>query len=78
MPSFKARQEEKELERRGPWRELKVYINALGPGLITGASDDDPSGIGAYSQTGAQFGCAQLCSGVAADTGCGAINGEKK
>ena len=32
----------------------------LGPGLITGASDDDPSGIGTYSQTGAQFGYAQL------------------
>src|SRR5476649_480888 len=28
----------------------------LGPGLITGASDDDPSGIATYSQTGAQFG----------------------
>src|SRR2546423_1484010 len=30
--------------------------NALGPGLITGASDDDPSGIATYSQAGAQFG----------------------
>jgi NRAMP (natural resistance-associated macrophage protein)-like metal ion transporter len=29
---------------------------ALGPGLITGASDDDPSGIATYSQAGAQFG----------------------
>jgi Mn2+/Fe2+ NRAMP family transporter len=29
---------------------------ALGPGLITGASDDDPSGIATYSQSGAQFG----------------------
>src|ERR1700722_20828161 len=28
----------------------------LGPGLITGASDDDPSGIATYSQAGAQFG----------------------
>ena len=28
----------------------------LGPGLITGAADDDPSGIATYSQTGAQFG----------------------
>jgi Mn2+/Fe2+ NRAMP family transporter len=27
----------------------------LGPGLITGASDDDPSGIATYSQVGAQF-----------------------
>src|SRR5664279_1713627 len=34
---------------KGPWA-------ALGPGLITGASDDDPSGIATYSQAGAQFG----------------------
>src|SRR6266571_1398604 len=33
-------------------------IRVLGPGLITGASDDDPSGIAAYSQAGAQFGFA--------------------
>src|SRR5947209_17290519 len=33
-------------------------LRALGPGLITGASDDDPSGIAAYSQAGAQFGYA--------------------
>jgi NRAMP (natural resistance-associated macrophage protein)-like metal ion transporter len=32
----------------------------LGPGLITGASDDDPSGIGTYSQVGAQFGFGML------------------
>jgi NRAMP (natural resistance-associated macrophage protein)-like metal ion transporter len=31
-------------------------LNVLGPGLITGASDDDPSGIATYSQAGAQFG----------------------
>src|ERR1700738_3700938 len=29
---------------------------ALGPGLVTGAADDDPSGIATYSQAGAQFG----------------------
>lgn len=34
----------------------KDYWNMLGPGLTTGASDDDPSGIATYSQTGAQFG----------------------
>ena len=34
----------------------KGFWQALGPGLITGASDDDPSGIGTYSQVGAQFG----------------------
>src|SRR5258707_6822616 len=32
------------------------WLDFLGPGLITGASDDDPSGIATYSQTGAQFG----------------------
>ncbi len=32
--------------------------NALGPGLVTGAADDDPSGIATYSQAGAQFGYA--------------------
>jgi NRAMP (natural resistance-associated macrophage protein)-like metal ion transporter len=34
----------------------KGLLRALGPGLITGASDDDPSGIATYSQAGAQFG----------------------
>ena len=34
----------------------RQYWNILGPGLTTGASDDDPSGIATYSQTGAQFG----------------------
>jgi Mn2+/Fe2+ NRAMP family transporter len=33
-------------------------LGILGPGLITGASDDDPSGIATYSQAGAQFGFA--------------------
>ncbi|MGH2563907.1 MAG: divalent metal cation transporter, partial [Ginsengibacter sp.] len=36
------------------------YIRSLGPGLITGASDDDPSGIATYSQAGAGFGMATL------------------
>jgi NRAMP (natural resistance-associated macrophage protein)-like metal ion transporter len=35
------------------WRQ---YLRAMGPGLVTGASDDDPSGIATYSQAGAQFG----------------------
>ena len=42
--------------RRGPLGFLQV----LGPGLITGASDDDPSGIGTYSQAGSQFGLGTL------------------
>ena len=32
------------------------FLSSLGPGLVTGAADDDPSGIGTYSQIGAQFG----------------------
>lgn len=38
----------------------KPILQILGPGLITGASDDDPSGIGTYSQAGAQFGFGML------------------
>ncbi len=40
--------------------KLKKIFSRLGPGFITGASDDDPSGIATYSQTGAQFGYNQL------------------
>lgn len=37
-------------------RPVRGILHVLGPGLITGASDDDPSGIGTYSQVGAQLG----------------------
>ena len=37
-------------------KKTKAYWHSLGPGLTTGASDDDPSGIATYSQTGAQYG----------------------
>lgn len=40
--------------------KILKFIKKLGPGFITGASDDDPSGIATYSQTGALFGYAQL------------------
>jgi NRAMP (natural resistance-associated macrophage protein)-like metal ion transporter len=62
-------------------------LQILGPGLITGASDDDPSGIGTYSQAGAQFGFSvlwtalftfplmlamqELCARIALHTGVG-------
>ncbi len=36
------------------------WLKKLGPGLITGAADDDPSGIATYSQAGAQFGLSML------------------
>jgi NRAMP (natural resistance-associated macrophage protein)-like metal ion transporter len=39
---------------------IKKILKRLGPGFITGAADDDPSGIATYSQTGAQFGYSQL------------------
>ena len=39
---------------------MKYFFRALGPGVITGASDDDPSGIGTYSSVGAKFGFAIL------------------
>ena len=42
-------------QRRKPFR-FRDFLRTLGPGLITGASDDDPSGIGTYSQAGAQLG----------------------
>ena len=41
------------MNQTGPRRSL---TSVLGPGLVTGAADDDPSGIGTYSQVGAQFG----------------------
>jgi NRAMP (natural resistance-associated macrophage protein)-like metal ion transporter len=37
-------------------KRIRDWIRQLGPGLITGAADDDPSGIATYSQAGAQFG----------------------
>src|SRR5512135_2147039 len=60
MPESKAVKAEKESRRGGFRGKVTAYLKALGPGLITGASDDDPSGIGTYAQTGAQFGYAQL------------------
>jgi NRAMP (natural resistance-associated macrophage protein)-like metal ion transporter len=41
---------------RAPPNSLRAVLKRLGPGLITGAADDDPSGIATYSQAGAQFG----------------------
>jgi NRAMP (natural resistance-associated macrophage protein)-like metal ion transporter len=43
-----------------PGRRAMKFFSVLGPGLTTGAADDDPSGIATYSQTGAQFGYKQL------------------
>lgn len=45
-------------------KKSKNFLKKLGPGFTTGASDDDPSGIGTYSQTGAQFGYGQLWTSI--------------
>src|SRR5579863_2662341 len=43
------------------WARIKEHpLSRLGPGLITGVADDDPSGIATYSQAGAQFGLNML------------------
>ena len=46
----------KSLISKSPLKMAHEYLNTLGPGLTTGAADDDPSGIATYSQTGAQYG----------------------
>lgn len=43
-----------------PLNKVYLFVRALGPGLITGASDDDPGGIGTYSAVGAKFGMSIL------------------
>src|SRR6478672_3619845 len=46
------------------YASLGRFLRILGPGLVTGAADDDPSGIATYTQTGAQFGYGQLWTAV--------------
>ncbi|HEV7914170.1 MAG TPA: Nramp family divalent metal transporter [Albitalea sp.] len=43
-----------------PKRRLPSFIRHVGPGIVTGAADDDPSGIATYTQAGAQFGTGVL------------------
>ena len=45
-------------------RRFRRFFRRLGPGLITGAADDDPSGISTYSVTGAAFGYAPLWTAI--------------
>ena len=47
-------------KQKKPESRIKKWLKVLGPGLITGASDDDPSGIATYSQAGAAFGFSTL------------------
>ena len=43
------------------WTRIKQHpLSRVGPGLVTGVADDDPSGIVTYSQAGAQFGLNML------------------
>jgi len=46
--------------KQSKFSSTKEKLKSLGPGLITGASDDDPSGIATFSQAGAQFGFGML------------------
>src|SRR4051795_10293392 len=46
-----------------PTKSTPTLLQRLGPGLVTGAADDDPSGIATYSQAGAQFGYGFLWTG---------------
>ena len=41
-------------------KKITEIFKSIGPGVVTGAADDDPSGIATYSQTGSQFGYRQL------------------
>lgn len=51
-----AEKEEKILANKKPLKRAEEYWDTLGPGLTTGAADDDPSGIATYSQVGAKYG----------------------
>lgn len=54
----------KRKEKRSYFSKIKKYFNHFGPGIVTGAADDDPSGIATYTQAGAQFGKAHLWTSV--------------
>ena len=45
--------------------KMEKFFKVFGPGVITGAADDDPSGIATYTQTGANFGYGQLWTVIA-------------
>ncbi|MGE3691161.1 MAG: NRAMP family divalent metal transporter [Novosphingobium sp.] len=77
-----------------PKKHRRPFFEVLGPGLVTGAADDDPSGIGTYSQVGAQFGYSlcwtmffgfpllasiqTICAHIGATTGCGIARNLRK
>ena len=51
-------------KKKNHYNAFQRFWRKLGPGLVTGASDDDPSGIATYSQAGAMFGLATLWTAV--------------
>lgn len=52
--------------RKTGFKKLTLFWNHIGPGLVTGASDDDPSGIATYSQAGAAYGLSTLWTSIVA------------
>jgi len=56
MPTNKQARPPKSPDEPKPLKPKNMVLRLLGPGLVTGAADDDPSGIATYSQAGAQFG----------------------
>ncbi|MFA6519628.1 MAG: divalent metal cation transporter [Candidatus Paceibacterota bacterium] len=56
--------EEKVLVSKKPFKLAEEYWDTLGPGLTTGAADDDPSGIATYSQAGAKYGLQLIWTAV--------------
>ena len=52
------------ISRKRQQGKLRKFLNELGPGIITGAADDDPSGIGTYTTAGASLGFATLWTAV--------------
>ena len=53
------------LAMKKTFTKIKKFFKIFGPGIVTGAADDDPSGIATYTQTGAQFGYGQLWTALA-------------
>ena len=54
--AIEAAEHTKKARRRTKQKGFGHFLRILGPGIVTGAADDDPSGIATYSQAGAQFG----------------------
>jgi NRAMP (natural resistance-associated macrophage protein)-like metal ion transporter len=60
----RAKKRPRSSSKKGSGRGISDFLGDLGPGLVTGAADDDPSGISTYSQAGAAFGYGLLWTAV--------------